>query len=122
MVSCTLLKLKLNPKMKLYRQSTVTCTAVLKTNKLHNIAVLVKQHDHPEDQTAVPVEQCRQSIKRKASTTNDKSHQIFTFSAATAPNEDKARLLAADTVKTVLRRVRSADKPNDPDSTRADYQ
>ena len=95
------------------RQSTVMCTAVLKTNKLYDNAALVKQHGHPADQTAVTVDQCRQSTKRKASTTNDKLHQIFTFSAATAPNEDKARLPAAETVKRVLRPVRSADRPKD---------
>ena len=91
------------------------CTAVLKTNKLYENALLVKQHNsHPADQTAVPVEQCRQSTKRVASTTNDKLHQIFTFFAATAPNEVKARLPAADTVNRVLRRVRSAHRPKDP--------
>ena len=62
------------------------CTAVLKTNKLYENAVLVKQHSHPD-------EQCHQSMKHKASTIN----QIFTFSAATAPNEVKARLPVADT-------------------------
>ena len=69
------------------RQSTVMCTAVLKTNKLYEKALLVNHHSHPVDQTAVPVEQCRQSMKRKASTTNDKPHQIFAFSVASAPNE-----------------------------------
>ena len=94
--------------------STVTCTAVLKTNKLYENALLVKQHSQPAHQTAVPVEQCRQSMKSKASTTNDKPHQIFILSAATAPNEVKARLPAADTIKSVLRRVRSAHRPKYP--------
>ena len=94
--------------------STLTCTAVLKTNKLYENALLVKQHSHLADQTAVPVEQCRQSMESKASTTNDKPHQIFTFSAATDPNEVEARLPAADTAKRVLRRVRSAHRPKYP--------
>ena len=35
------------------RQSTVMCTAVLKTNKLYENAFLVNQHSHPAGQTAV---------------------------------------------------------------------
>lgn len=100
------------------RTGTVSCPAVLKTNKQYENAVLVKQHSHPADQTAVDIEQCRQSMKGKASTTNDKPNQIFTFTAATAPDEVKARLPAADTVKRVLRRVRAAHRPKDPQTLR----
>ena len=40
------------------RQSTVMCTAVLKTNKLYENDVLVNQHSQPADnKTAVTVEQ-----------------------------------------------------------------
>ena len=74
-------------------QSTVMCTAVLETPTLYENALLVKQHSHPADQTAVVAEQS--PIHEAQSKYNDKPNQIFTFSAATAPNEVKARLPAA---------------------------
>ena len=69
------------------------CTAVLETPTLYENALLVKQHSHPADQTAEVAEQS--PIHEAQSKYNDKPNQIFTFSAATAPNEVKARLPAA---------------------------
>ncbi|KAL8598429.1 hypothetical protein ACOMHN_032706 [Nucella lapillus] len=53
-------------------------------------------------------------MKQKASTTNEKPNQIFTFTAAAASDEVQARLPAADSVKRVLRRARAAHRPKDP--------
>ncbi|KAL8560161.1 hypothetical protein ACOMHN_021656 [Nucella lapillus] len=53
-------------------------------------------------------------MKQKASTTNEKPNQIFTFTAAAASDEVQARLPVADSVKRVLRRARAAHRPKDP--------
>ena len=96
------------------RGGTVKCSAVLKTNKQYKNAVLVEQHSHPADQTAVDVEHCHHSMKHKASTTNNKPNQILTFAAAAPSDEVQARLPAADTVKRVFCRVCAAHRPKDP--------
>lgn len=52
------------------------CNGVLKTNKEYENSVLAKEHTHPADQTAVDIDLCRQSMKIKASTTNDKPNHL----------------------------------------------
>ena len=42
------------------------------------VLVLVKEHSHPADHTAVDMEQCRKSMK--ACITNGKPNQILMFS------------------------------------------
>ena len=51
--------------------------SVMKTSMEFKVPVLVKEHSHPADHTAVDMEQCRQSMKRIACSTNDKPNQIL---------------------------------------------
>ncbi|XP_076044781.1 uncharacterized protein LOC143027383 [Oratosquilla oratoria] len=58
----------------------------------------------------------RQSMKRKATVTNDRPNQILSFTIADLDDEVKARMPRPETSKRVLRRVRSANRPRDPQS------
>ena len=93
-------------------------TCLMKTNKAFENPVLVEDHSHAADSTAVDVEQCGKSMKQKASSTNDKPNKILMFSTSTATDYIKTRLPFTDTLKRVLRRARAANRPMDPQTLR----
>ena len=100
----------------LYHSQIHAC--LMKTNKAFENPVLVEDHSHAADRTAVDVEQCGKSMKRKASSTNDKPNKILMFSTSTATDYVKTRLPFTDTLKRVLRRARAANRTVDPQTLR----
>ena len=55
-------------------------------------------------------------MKQEASISNDKPNHILTFATPAAPDEVKARLPDADTIKRLLCRTRASYQPKDPET------
>ncbi|XP_076055366.1 uncharacterized protein LOC143033764 [Oratosquilla oratoria] len=97
-------------------QRDVKCSARLKTTKSLSDHRLVGEHSHIADRVRCDVEQARQYMKRKAATTNDRPNNILSFTVRELDDQVKARMPRPDTSKRVLRRVRAAHRPKDPQS------
>lgn len=70
---------------KCVKRVATVCSAILRTTKQNENAVLLRPHNHIADQTTIETEKVGNEMKEVASTSNDKPNQILTFYAATAP-------------------------------------
>ncbi|XP_063860926.1 uncharacterized protein LOC135101224 [Scylla paramamosain] len=98
------------------KRASLKCPGILKTTKSLGNPEVVTSHNHLSDTVGCQVEQARQGMKRKASNTNDQPNQILAFTVAALPAEVKARMPRSDSSKRVLRRIRAAHRPKDPQS------
>ncbi|XP_076060312.1 uncharacterized protein LOC143036638 [Oratosquilla oratoria] len=98
------------------RSSTLKCPALIKTTRTVSEPRVVSDHNHLADAVGCQVEKTRQSMKRKAATTNDCPNQILSFTVAELPEEVKARMPKANSTKRALRRIRAEHRPRDPQS------
>ena len=96
------------------REPPRKCLAILRTTKANEQPDLMKEHNHPPNETKVGVAKIRHDMKSRAQTTRDKPNQLFTFALTEASDEVKTHLPQADTCKRVLRRARAAHCPADP--------
>ena len=96
------------------KRTSSGCKAILQTTKDYEDATLQTVHNHISDNVGAEIEITRHGMKSTAKTTNDKPNQIVTFATSTASDQVKARLPEADTLKRVLRRVRAAHRPKEP--------
>jgi len=80
------------------------------------VSVIIMEHNHLTDTVGCQVEQVRHTMKSKASSTNDRPNQIFTFTAAPLSEDIKARMALPDTSKRVLCCTRAAHRPKNPHS------
>ena len=81
-------------------------------------------HNHAPDMSAVEVAKCRASMKERAVTSSDKPCAIYNEGLAPLSNQSKALLQKPDTCKRSIRRQRTKqfpDQPNSLEELRVDY-
>ena len=103
------------------RNGIIPCSASMKSDLNLQNPQLLKQHIHGANHNKVNVQKCRHEMKVRAKTSLDKPNQIYVHANADLKEEARATLPNPETIKRVLRRTRSENRPPEPRSLR-DFQ
>jgi len=93
---------------------TLSCKGALVTSLENENAILVIEHNHDGDESAIKAAKCKSRMKTLAKTTRDKPSQIFAQTTLAMETEAQAHFVSQEHCKRLIRHHQRVNQPRDP--------